>query len=217
MERHGVSGQFVSYWARQQSRIRSGQRAPRKKLIANELPGNRQQIDVYLDEDALDILAGKEAKRPGREREERRPSCGLRWPNLPRKRFATFSRMTVALPRTTSLSWRVGAAPAEKRRGRHYGFMRRMTSREFDKDCFDKKSGKIGEHAGASYYLLYTPNGNDGRALDLEWLRAAAESDKNKRLAVYCEKLWVHRDDLAKFEKESGKSVRPMLVPFSLR
>ncbi|HMF13025.1 MAG TPA: hypothetical protein VKE94_11990, partial [Gemmataceae bacterium] len=65
MERHGVSGHFVSYWARQQSRIRPGQKALRKKLIANELPGNRQQIDVYLDEDALDILAGKEAKRPG--------------------------------------------------------------------------------------------------------------------------------------------------------
>jgi adenine-specific DNA-methyltransferase len=91
------------------------------------------------------------------------------------------------------------------------------TSREFDKGDFDKKSGKIGEHAGASYYLLYTPNSKDDRALNLEWLKAAPKSDKNKRLVVYCEKLWVHRDDLAKFEKESGKSVRPMLVPFSLR
>ena len=91
------------------------------------------------------------------------------------------------------------------------------TSREFDKDDFDKKSGRIGEHAGASYYLLYTPNGKEDRALDLEWLKAAAKSDKNKKLVVYCEKLWVHRDDLARFERESGKSVRPMLVPFNLR
>lgn len=91
------------------------------------------------------------------------------------------------------------------------------TSREFDKGDFDKKRGKIGEHAGASYYLLYTPNDKEDRALDLEWLEATAKSDKNKRLVVYCEKLWVHRDDLAKFEKENGKSVRPMLVPFSLK
>src|SRR5262249_442057 len=91
------------------------------------------------------------------------------------------------------------------------------TSDDFDKSDFDKKSGKIGERAGASYYPLYTPNGKEDGAPDVEWLKTTGKRDKNKKLVVYCEKLWIHRDELANFEKESGKSVRPMLVPFKLK
>ena len=32
--------------------------------------------------------------------------------------------------------------------------------------------------------------------------------EKNRNF--YCEKIWVHRDDLAKFEQETKRTVRPM-------
>jgi DNA modification methylase len=91
------------------------------------------------------------------------------------------------------------------------------TSKEFDRSGLDRKSGKIGEYRSTSYYLLYSPNGKDGWALDMEWLASTGKSDQNKNLVVYCEKLWVHRDDLARYEAESGHKVRPMLVPFNLK
>ena len=91
------------------------------------------------------------------------------------------------------------------------------TSREFDRKEMNQKTGKIGEHAGTSYYLLYTPNGKEDRALDLPWLRALEKTEKNRQLVVYCEKIWVHRDDLTKYESDTGRKVRPMLVPFNLK
>ncbi len=30
-------------------------------------------------------------------------------------------------------------------------------------------------------------------------------------------KIWIHRDDLARFEQDTGCKVRPMLVPFNLK
>jgi len=53
--------------------------------------------------------------------------------------------------------------------------------------------------------------------MDLRWLAALDKTEKNRQLVVYCEKIWVHRDDLAKCEAESGRKVRPMLVPFNLK
>jgi adenine-specific DNA-methyltransferase len=91
------------------------------------------------------------------------------------------------------------------------------TSKEFDQAAVNQKTGKIGEYRSTSYYLLYSPNGKEGRALDLEWLASTGKSDQNTNLVVYCEKLWVHRDDLARYEAESGHKVRPMLVPFNLK
>lgn len=91
------------------------------------------------------------------------------------------------------------------------------TSREFDRRGMNEKTGKIGEHAGTSYYLLYTPAGKHDRALDLRWLTSLDKTEKNRHLVVYCEKIWVHRDDLAKYEAESGRKVRSMLVPFNLK
>lgn len=91
------------------------------------------------------------------------------------------------------------------------------TSREFDRKVINEKTGKIGEHAGTSYYLLYTPEGNRDRAMDLHWLAALDKTEKNRQIVVYCEKIWVHRDDLAKYEAETGRKVRPMLVPFNLK
>lgn len=90
-------------------------------------------------------------------------------------------------------------------------------SREFDSSAVDEKTGKIGEQRGTSYYLLYNPGGNNGRPLDLEWLKSLGKSEKNRQLVVYCEKLWVHREDLAKYEMETGRKIRPMLIPFNLK
>lgn len=91
------------------------------------------------------------------------------------------------------------------------------TSRQWQPAGMDKKSGKIGEHAGTSYYLLYKPNDEDDMALDRPFLDTAAVTDKNKRLVVYCEKIWVHRPELREWEEAQGKTLRPMIVPFNLK
>jgi DNA modification methylase len=91
------------------------------------------------------------------------------------------------------------------------------TSRDFDAKAMNEKSGRIGEYKGTSYYLLYTPDGKTDRALDMAWLESLDKTEKNHDLVVYCEKMWVHRDDLARFEMETKRTVRPMLVPFGLK
>jgi adenine-specific DNA-methyltransferase len=91
------------------------------------------------------------------------------------------------------------------------------TSHDFDKKVLDSRTGKIGEDRKTSYYLLYTPNNKDDQALSLEWLKSIERSEKNKNLVVYCEKIWIHRDDLAKYQKDTGRKVRPMLIPFNLK
>jgi adenine-specific DNA-methyltransferase len=91
------------------------------------------------------------------------------------------------------------------------------TSQDFDKKALNSKTGKIGEDRKTSYYLLYTPNNKEDQALSLEWLKSIEKSEKNKNLVVYCEKIWIHRDDLAKYQKNTGRKVRPMLIPFNLK
>jgi adenine-specific DNA-methyltransferase len=84
------------------------------------------------------------------------------------------------------------------------------TSQNFDAANVDKATGKIGEWQGTSYYLLYSPNRKEDRELDVNFLKKL--KDKNPRKVIYCEKIWVHREDLSKFG-----DVRPMLVPFNLK
>lgn len=91
------------------------------------------------------------------------------------------------------------------------------TSSEFDRKAMNEKTGKIGQHGNTSYYLLYTPNNKEDRALDLAWLKSIDKSEKSRNLVIYCEKIWVHRDDLAKYEASTKRKVRPMLVPFHLK
>jgi adenine-specific DNA-methyltransferase len=91
------------------------------------------------------------------------------------------------------------------------------TSSDFDKKALNTKTGKIGECRKTSYYLLYTPNNKEGQALDLKWLKSIEKSEKNKNIVVYCEKIWIHRDDLAQYQKQTDRKVRPMLVPFNLK
>ena len=84
------------------------------------------------------------------------------------------------------------------------------TSQNFDPAQVDAQTGKIGEWKNTSYYLLYTPNGKEDRALDLNFLKNLKDGNRTK--VIYCEKVWAHREDLAKFGE-----VRPMLVPFNLK
>lgn len=94
------------------------------------------------------------------------------------------------------------------------------TSRQADLKQFDKESGFIGSTpaaGGTSYYLLYTPNNKEDRQLSTLTLKPIAKREKSKNLVIYCEKIWIHPDELRKFEKENNLSIRPMLVPFELK
>ena len=91
------------------------------------------------------------------------------------------------------------------------------TSRDFDPSRINRATGKIGQHGGVSYYLLYTPNNEEDQAFSVDWLRAIDASEPNRQIVVYCEKIWAHREDLTKYEDETGRRVRPMLVPFQLK
>ncbi|MEM7682628.1 MAG: site-specific DNA-methyltransferase [Planctomycetota bacterium] len=83
--------------------------------------------------------------------------------------------------------------------------------------AFNKKIGRIGEHQGTSYYLLYRPNQERDWGLDLDFAHAHLKDDPNPQLVVYCEKIALHRDQLRKFADDTGRRVRPMLVPFNLK
>jgi adenine-specific DNA-methyltransferase len=94
------------------------------------------------------------------------------------------------------------------------------TSREIDLEKLDVESGFIGStdaHGGTSYYLLYTPRESADRELSLRTLEALREKDASRSWVIYCEKIWLHHDDLSLFARESGKRIRPMLVPFQLK
>jgi len=94
------------------------------------------------------------------------------------------------------------------------------TSREIDLKQVDEKTGFIGqtkEAGGTSYYLFYTPNRKIDRELSSETLKALLKKDKNKTWVIYCEKVWLHGDQIRAFERANGKRVRAMLVPFNLK
>jgi adenine-specific DNA-methyltransferase len=94
------------------------------------------------------------------------------------------------------------------------------TSRQCDLKKMDPESGFISATeaaGGTSYYLLYTPKRKEDREMSLVTLKALAEKDKNRNWVIYCEKIWLHQDQLRKFEQEHGKRIRPMVVPFQLK
>jgi hypothetical protein len=96
------------------------------------------------------------------------------------------------------------------------------TSRDIDLSKVDAESGFIGRveaAGGTAYYLLYTPNDREDRELSLATLGAIGKREKGRArtLVVYCEKFWMHPEELRAFEKEAGLRVRPMLVPFELK
>jgi hypothetical protein len=83
------------------------------------------------------------------------------------------------------------------------------TSQAFDAKGLNRKTGRIGEWRDTAYYLLYSPDGSGRTALDREFL-AALEKERRPRRVVYCEKIWLHRDEIP-------RNVVPMLVPFQLK
>lgn len=94
------------------------------------------------------------------------------------------------------------------------------TSRECDTKKMDEATGFIGSTdaaGGTSYYLLYTPNNGEDQRVSLLTLPALLKKDKNHTLVIYAERIWLHGDELAKFEKEHGRKIRPMLVPFGVK
>ncbi len=94
------------------------------------------------------------------------------------------------------------------------------TSGESDPKRFDEKTGFVGQteaDGGTSYYLLYTTNDQESRQMSVRTLNEMVKVDKNRNWVVYCEKIWIHPDELAKFEGENRKKVRAMVVPFNLK
>jgi hypothetical protein len=66
--------------------------------------------------------------------------------------------------------------------------------------------------------LLYTDKPNEeGQQMSLKTLERLLETDQNKCWVIYCEKIWLHNDQLHLFEDKHNKKIRPMLVPFNLK
>ena len=94
------------------------------------------------------------------------------------------------------------------------------TSRQVDLKKLDEKSGFIGATeaaAGTSYYLFYTPDRAASQPVGTTKLKELLKRDKRKHWVIYCEKIWIHQDELRQFEREHGKRIRLMQAPFQLR
>jgi DNA modification methylase len=91
------------------------------------------------------------------------------------------------------------------------------TSHDCDLKQVDPESGFIGEIGGKSYYLFYSPNDREDREASLKTLDRILKKDKNRSWVIYTERIWMHQEDLRQFERENGRSVRLMLVPFNLK
>ncbi len=94
------------------------------------------------------------------------------------------------------------------------------TSKQIDLKKLDPESGFVGNTdaaGGTSYYLFYTPAKDDSRPMGTKQLNELLKRDKRKNWVIYCEKIWIHQDELAKFEREHHKRIRPMQVPFQLK
>jgi adenine-specific DNA-methyltransferase len=91
------------------------------------------------------------------------------------------------------------------------------TSRDWEPSGMDRETGKIGEHGTSSYYLLYTPDRSSDWKLDLDFLNRVAAADPKRDIVIYHEKFWMHREQLHNWEKEHGKHVRSMHIPFQMR
>ena len=94
------------------------------------------------------------------------------------------------------------------------------TARECESKKLNPKSGFIGSTdaaGGTSYYLHYSPDNEENQRVSLHTLPGLLKKDKNKNIVIYAERVWLHGDELAKFERENGRKIRPMVVPFGLR
>jgi len=91
------------------------------------------------------------------------------------------------------------------------------TSHDFDPKAVNGKTGRIGEHRGTAYtsFTLRRP----ARITPWIWPGSRRSEPKKicRKLVVYCEKIWLHREDLTKWETANDRAVRPMVVPFNLK
>jgi adenine-specific DNA-methyltransferase len=94
------------------------------------------------------------------------------------------------------------------------------TGRDCDLKKIDEKTGLIGQttsEGGTAFYLFYAPTGKEARELSLLTLREIAKREKAPNWVIYCERLWVHPEELSDFEQDHNVSIKTMLVPFNLR
>jgi adenine-specific DNA-methyltransferase len=94
------------------------------------------------------------------------------------------------------------------------------TSQQVDLKKLDPESRFIGAAeagGGTSYYLHYTPDRTASEPVTTKQLKELLKRDKRKNWVIYCEKIWVHQDDLALFQRENNKRIRLMQVPFQMK
>jgi adenine-specific DNA-methyltransferase len=94
------------------------------------------------------------------------------------------------------------------------------TSHQVELKKLDEKSGFIGATeagGGTSYYLFYTPDREASQPVGTTKLTALLKRDKRKNWVIYCEKIWIHQDELRQFEREHARHVRLMQAPFQLK
>src|SRR5688572_18559296 len=94
------------------------------------------------------------------------------------------------------------------------------TSQQVDLKRLDPKAGFIGATeagGGTSYYLFYTPDRDKSLPVGTKELKGLLKRDKRKNWVLYCEKIWIHQDELAVFQRDNGKRIRLMQAPFQLK
>ena len=70
---------------------------------------------------------------------------------------------------------------------------------------------------GTSYYLHYSPDNEENQRVSLRTLPDLVKKDPHKNLVIYAERVWLHGDELAKFEREHARKIRTMVIPFGLK
>ncbi len=94
------------------------------------------------------------------------------------------------------------------------------TSRQVDLKKLDPKTNFIGATdagGGTSYYLFYTPDRDNSLPVGTKELKELLKRDKRKSWVIYCEKIWIHQDELTIFLRDNNKRVRLMQAPFQLK
>ncbi len=86
----------------------------------------------------------------------------------------------------------------------------------YDPAQSDPGTGRVGQTATMAVYLLYTPDPESSRAFDADTLKHL-ESEPAKNITLYAEKLWLDPDVLRAWQRDTGKIIRPRLLPTQLR
>ncbi len=86
----------------------------------------------------------------------------------------------------------------------------------FDATNADPETGFVGRVGDTALYLLYSPDPDASRALDLDML-ALLESDPAKAITAYTEKLWLDPEEKAAWQKNHQKNISERLLPAQLR